>query len=183
MKCSVTFRHMKSSGPLKDYAEEKIDKISKLIDRGVEAHVVLSVEKHQHTAHIELITDGSLRLRGIDSTEDMYASIDNAVERIVRQVKRYKQKIKSHREPQHGKELSHHVFDAHHHDEGDEPKIPQVVRTETITAREMGLDEAVMRLDLLNSEFLVFTNAISHQVNVLYRLPDGQLGLIEAHAA
>ncbi|MBK6686771.1 MAG: ribosome-associated translation inhibitor RaiA [Deltaproteobacteria bacterium] len=179
MKCSVTFRHMKSTAALKEYAEEKIDKISKLIERGGEAQVTLSTSKHIKTAHIELITDGSLRLRGVDSNEDMLAAIDNAVERIVRQVKRYRQKIKNHREPQQGRELSHQVLTI----DADEPKVPEIVRTETIVAREMNVEEAVMRLDLLNTEFLVFTNAITHQVNVVYRLPDGQYGLIEARAA
>ena len=170
---------MKSTAALKEYAEEKIDKISKLIERGGEAQVTLSTAKHVKTAHIELITDGSLRLRGVDSSEDMYAAIDNAVERIVRQVKRYRQKIKNHREPQQGRELPHQVLTV----DADEPKVPEIVRTETIVAREMNVEEAVMRLDLLNSEFLVFTNALTHQVNVVYRLPDGQYGLIEARAA
>ena len=186
MKCSVTFRHMKASDPIRDYAEEKVEKITKLIDRGGEAKVVLSVEKHLHVAHVELVTDGSLRLRGIDKSEDMYASIDAAVERIVRQVKRYREKIKSHRETSSiGRELPHQILAMPTEDAsgGDEAPLPQIVRQETIVAREMNVDDAVMQMDLLNTEFLVFTNAISHQVNVVYRLPDGQLGLIEAHAA
>lgn len=185
MKCSVTFRHMKASDPIREYAEEKVDKITKLIDRGGEAKVVLSVEKHLHVAHIELVTDGSLRIRGIDKSEDMYASIDAAVERIVRQVKRYREKIKSHRESSSiGRELPHHIYAIEDHSDENAPaKVPQIVRQETIVAREMNVDDAVMQMDLLNTEFLVFTNAISHHVNVVYRLPDGQLGLIEAHAA
>ncbi len=182
MKCSVTFRHMKASDPIREYAEEKVDKITKLIDRGGEAQVVLSVEKHLHVAHIELLTDGSLRMRGIDKSEDMYASIDAAVERIVRQVKRYREKIKSHRESSSiGRELPHQVLAVEERDE--QVDLPQIVRQETIVAKEMNVDEAVMKMDLLNSDFLVFTNAISHHVNVVYRLPDGQYGLIEAHAA
>ena len=184
MKCSVTFRHMKASDPIREYAEEKVDKITKLIDRGGEAQVILSVEKHLHVAHIELLTDGSLRMRGIDKSEDMYASIDAAVERIVRQVKRYREKIKSHRESTSlGRELPHHILSVTNGEEERIGEIPQIVRQETIVAREMNVDDAVMQMDLLNTEFLVFTNAISHQVNVVYRLPDGQYGLIEAHAA
>lgn len=182
MKCSVTFRHMKPSDPIREYAEEKIDKVHKLLDRGVEAQVVLSVEKHLHVAHVELLTDGSLRLRGIDKSEDMYASIDAAVERIVRQVKRYRSKIKSHRETTNGRELPHQILSIPEDSNGAE-KVPQIVRQETIVAREMNVDDAVMQMDLLNTDFLVFTNAISHHVNVVYRLPDGQYGLIEAHAA
>ena len=180
MKCSVTFRHMKPSDPIRAYAEEKVEKITRLIDRAGEAQVVLSVEKHLHVAHVELLTDGSLRLRGEDKSEDMYASIDNAVERIIRQVKRYREKIKGHREHAPGRELPVQVLAVQ--EDGDIPKVPQVVSTKTIAARSMSVDDAVMQMDLLNSDFLVFQNAISHRLNILHRLPDGQLGLIEATA-
>jgi putative sigma-54 modulation protein len=185
MKCSVTFRHMKPSDPIREFAEEKIDKLSKLIESGGEAHVILSVEKHLHGAHIELMTHGSLRIRGEEKSEDMYASIELAVEKIIRQVKRYRSKIRDHKRDgaQQGKELPHKVL-AHGGTLDEEvQKGPQIVRTETIIAREMNVDDAVMQMDLLNTEFLVFTNAISHNVNVVYRLPDGHYGLIEAHNA
>ena len=182
MKCSVTFRHMKPSDPIREYAEEKIEKLQKLIDKGGEAHVVLSVEKHLHVAHIELMTDGSLRLRGEEKSQDMYGSIDEAVEKIVRQVKRYRSKIRDHkREPTTpGRELPHKVLFVP--EEADNAKGPQIVRQETITAREMNVDDAVMQMDLMNQDFLVFTNSITHHVNVVYRMPDGHYGLIEARA-
>lgn len=180
MKCTVTFRHMKPIDSLRSYAEEKVDKLTKLIDRGVEAQVTLSVEKHVHEAHIELVTDGSLKLRGVDKSDDMYGSIDAAVDRIMRQVKRYREKIKSHRAPANpGKELRQSVYASAE----DEAKTPQIVTSETIIAQSMTVDDAVMQMDLMNTELLVFTNESSHQVNVVYRLPDGQFGLIEAHAA
>ena len=78
MKCSVTFRHMKPSDPIREYAEDRIDRITRLIDRGGEAQVVLSVEKHLHVAHIEFLTEGALRIRSIEKSEDMYGSIDTA---------------------------------------------------------------------------------------------------------
>jgi putative sigma-54 modulation protein len=185
MKCSVTFRHIKPSDPIREFAEEKVDKLSKLIERGGEAHVTLSVEKHLHCAHVEFLTDGSLRLRGEDKSEDMYASIENAVEKIIRQVKRYRSKIRDHKREGalHGKELPHQVLFVPENGAEEAPKTPQIVRQETIVAREMNIDDAVMQMDLLNSDFLVFTNAISHQVNVVYRMPDGHYGLIEARAA
>ena len=182
MKCSVTFRHMEPSDRIRHHAEEKVDKLTRLIDRGVEAQVTLSTEKHIHIAHVELVTDGSLLLRGIDKSEDIYASIDVAVDRIMRQVKRYREKIKNHRMPSHaGKEVAHRVLAP---ENGvDEPKSHQIVKQETIIARVMTVDDAVMQMDLLNTDFLVFTHNKTHQVSVVYRLPDGQFGLIEAHAA
>lgn len=182
MKCSVTFRHMKSSDAIRGYAEERVDKLTRLIDRGVEAQVTLAAERHEFVAHVELVTDGSLALRGVDRSEDMYASIDAAVDRIVRQVKRYRAKIKDHRPHHHpGREVKQVVYAA---DEATaESKTPRLVKQESVIARAMSVEDAVMQMDLLNTDFLVFTNPSSQEVNVVYRLPDGQFGLIEAHAA
>jgi len=185
MKCSVTFRHMKPSDAVRRYAEERVDKVTRLIDREVEAQVTLSLESHLQVAHIELVTDGSLHIRGVDKSPDLYASIDAAVDRILRQVKRYRSKIRSHRpEASPGRELPYHVLAVEPvPDEEDETKTPQIVRQETVIARTIGVDDAVMQMDLMDTDFLVFTNSESQRVNVIYRLPDGQYGLIEAHVA
>lgn len=184
MKCTVSFRHMKTSDPIREYAEEKVAKISRLIDRGGEAQVTLSVEKHLHRAHIELLTEGSLRIRGEESSEDMYASIDSAVERIARQVKRYRSKIRDHRgSASIGRELAHQIFALPEEVEQVGGRSAEIVHQEKIVAQEMNVDDAVMQMDLLNTDFLVFTNSESRQVNVVYRMPDGRYGLIEAQAA
>ncbi|MEO1339449.1 MAG: ribosome-associated translation inhibitor RaiA, partial [Myxococcota bacterium] len=110
MKCSVTFRHMKASESIRAYAADRVAKISRLLDRGGEALVTLSVERHQREAHIELVTDGSVRLRGVDKSEDLYASIDAAVDRIIRQVKRYRKRLQNHRARSGGRELGHQIL-------------------------------------------------------------------------
>lgn len=183
MKCSVTFRHMKPSDPIREYIEEKIGKVSKLLEKGGEAHCVLSVEKHNHLAHIELITDGALRIRAEEKSEDMYGTIDLAVEKIMRQVKRYRTRLRDlKRDPsERFRELPHSILRVKRtEDEATRPEEPHVVRTETMVAREMNLDDAVLQMDLLESDFLVFTDPVTHHLNVMYRLPDGQYGLIDA---
>ncbi|MGF1511440.1 MAG: ribosome hibernation-promoting factor, HPF/YfiA family [Myxococcota bacterium] len=180
MNCTVTFRHMKTSDAVRSYAEEKIDKISKLLDSQVEAQVTLTLENHVHVAHIELVTDGSLQIRGTHKSSDMYASLDAAVDHIARQVKRYRSKIRSHRGQAQGHVLPYKVYAV---ETAEEPKPPQIVSQETVVARRMSVEDAVMQLDLADSDFLVFTNGESQLVNVVYRLPDGQYGLIEAHAS
>ena len=143
----------------------------------------MSVEKHLHRAHVELVTDGSLRIRGEESSDDMYNSIDSAVDRIVRQVKRYRDKIKSHRDSGLGRELEQKIFAYEEVDEALSDKDPRVVREEKIVAREMTVTDAIMHMDLADQDFFVFTNSGSSQVNVVYKLPDGQYGRIEAQEA
>jgi putative sigma-54 modulation protein len=172
---------MKTSDSVKNYAEEKIEKIQKLLDRSVEAQVTLSLENHVHVAHIELVTDGSLQIRGTHKSPDMYASLDAAVDHIQRQVKRYRSKIRSHRHTSHGHVLPHKVFAVE--EATEERKAPQIISQESVVARALSVDDAVMELELADSDFLVFTNTDTHLVNVVYRLPNGQYGLIEAHAS
>lgn len=181
MECKVTFRHMDASDSVKKHAEEKIEKVQKLIDRQVEAQVTVSIDGHMHVVHIELVTDGSLKIRATHKSSDMYASLDAAVDHIARQVKRYRSKIRSHRDHGHGRELPHQVF-ATGDIQADSDKVTQILRQETVIARTMTVDDAVMQLDLADTDFLVFTNDESQLVNVIYRLPDGQYGLIEARS-
>src|SRR5689334_9506024 len=110
MKISVSFRHMKASDALRAYVEEKVGKVGKLLNGTSEAHVVLSVERHLNHAHIELITGGAFRIQSTDSSEDMYSSIDLAAEKLMKQLKRYREKVReSHRELR-SRELPHRVL-------------------------------------------------------------------------
>jgi putative sigma-54 modulation protein len=106
MQMNITFRQFGTSDALKEYAREKVDRVNRLLDRAGEAHVVLSLERHLHHADIT-IHSGSWVLRGREKSEDMYASIDLAMDKIERQLRRYKDKLKTH----HGRERVHHRQD------------------------------------------------------------------------
>src|SRR5689334_20938711 len=103
MQLNITFRHLDASESLKEYARDKVDRVRKYLDQAGEAHVVLSLERHLHHADIT-IHAGSFVLRGREKSEDMYASLDLAMDKIERQLRRYKEKLKHH----HGRERVHH---------------------------------------------------------------------------
>src|SRR5258708_4260792 len=96
MQISVTFRHMSASDPIKKHAMEKVERISKFLDDATEVHVVLSIERYMHKADIHMQSHGVL-IRGEESSSDMYNSIDRAIEKIEKQLKRYRNKIQKHR--------------------------------------------------------------------------------------
>jgi putative sigma-54 modulation protein len=106
MQMNITFRQFGASDSLKEYAREKVERVNRLLDRAGEAHVVLSLERHLHHADIT-IHSGSWVLRGREKSEDMYASIDLAMDKIERQLRRYKDKLKTH----HGRDRVHHRQD------------------------------------------------------------------------
>ena len=184
MQLNITFRHLDPIDSLKNYAREKVERVNKYLDKATEAHVVLSLEKHLHHADIS-IQSGSFLLRGRDRSEDMYASIDLAMDKIERQLKRYKEKLKTH----HGRERVHHrqSLIRHHVYEGPGPvaeisETPKVVKTNEFLAHPMGMEEAIMQMDLMNNQFYVFTNSTTMEMNVVYHRKDGTIGLIEASA-
>src|SRR3954469_23570380 len=110
MQLNITFRHFEPIDSLKNYAQDKVERANKYLDRAGEAHVVLSLERHLHHADIT-ITSGAFVLRGREKSEDMYASIDLAMDKIERQLRRYKDKIKNH----HSKRFEHHQEETLNH--------------------------------------------------------------------
>jgi putative sigma-54 modulation protein len=194
MQINITFRNLEATEALKEYAREKIDRVNKYLDRAGEAHVVLSLERHLHHADLT-IHAGSFLLRGREKSEDMYASIDLAMDKIERQLRRYKEKLKRH----HGRDRIHHGQEILNHkdqvkvrydvvevatpEEANHDRSARVIRTNEFLAQRMTVDEAVMQMDLMNNDFLVFTNAQSREINVVYRRKDGHYGLIEAQSA
>lgn len=191
MQMNITFRHIDPIDSLKNYAREKVERVNKYLDKATEAHVVLSLERHLHHADIS-IHSGTFLLRGKERSEDMYASIDLAMDKIEKQLKRYKEKLKHH----HGRERVHHrqeyveqmkvrhrVFEGHGTAEQlSETSGQKIVKTNEFLAHPMGVEEAIMQMDLMNNDFYVFTNSTTMEMNVVYHRKDGTIGLIEASA-
>lgn len=177
MQVAVTFRHMESSEPVRSYVEEKLARLKKYIDEPVDAQVVLSVEKKiRHKVEVTLGAKG-ITIKAADQTEDMYAAVDGVLDKLERQLRRYKEKIKNHK-PVAGRErqVAKTVYSAQSIDEGH-PE-PVIIKSDTFHVKPMSVEEAVMQMDLLEKEFLVFTDSGSAEINVVYRRKDGNYGLI-----
>ena len=181
MKVDITFRNMFATDALRNHVQEKLEKVTeKYLDKVSEAHVTLSLERYLHHADINLHA-GHFHLRGKEKCEDMYASIDLAVDKIERQLKKYKDRLKSHRPAHvHASEpvrVRYEILEAN----GIEGVQPEVVRTNEFLAKPMNVEEALMQMDLMNNDFLVFTRPDSpNDVSVVYRRKDGNFGLIQS---
>jgi putative sigma-54 modulation protein len=180
---------MDSTEALKDYAREKIDRIRKYFPDPIKAHVVLACDRgYNHIADVMITLHNGIFLKGEETTEDMYSSIDLVMAKIERQVRRYKEKIRHHKglESIHGqREIIHSVVEVQGEaetqtgGEGTPEAEPRIIKKSKFFAKPMVTKEAVMQMNLLGNDFLVFTNASSHEVNVVYRRGDGTYGLIE----
>ncbi len=175
MQLTVTFRHLESSDALKKYVEERTNRLTKYVDRPMESQVTLTVQKFRHIADVVINADG-IRIAGQEAHDDMYAAIDLVMDKIERQVKKYRQKIRKHK-PIPGKEIRWRR-DIYQQESFEDEREPVVVRTENYFVKPMSVEEAAMQMDLTNQEFLVFNNASTQTVNVIYRRKDGNFGLI-----
>ena len=198
MQLSTTFRHMEASQAVREYSEEKLEKIRKYFHKEpIAAHAVFSVERgFNHVADINITLPSGLVINAKETTEDMYSSIDLAVARIERQVRKWKEKIRDHKPHDQQISLRERVISA----ETIEPQVGlamelelkvsapaappfKVVTEETFTVRTMKVQDAVMQLNLLGDQFLVFSDVDSHGVCVVYRRKDGNYGLIHTGRA
>jgi putative sigma-54 modulation protein len=178
MQVNITFRNMFATDALRNHVQEKLSRVvDKYLDKVTEGHVTLSLERYLHHADINLHA-GHFHVRGKEKSEDMYASIDMAIDKIERQLKKHKERLKNHR-PAHIHQpgpvrVRYEVFSAREID----GLAPEVIRRDEFLAKPMSVEEALMQMDLLNNDFLVFTRPGSSDVNVVYRRKDGNYGLI-----
>lgn len=179
MHVSITFRHMESSESISDYAKKKMEKVEKYLIEPIDVHFIMSVEKIRHIAEVTISANG-IAIKGEESTGDMYSAIDLVMDKIGRQVRKHKEKLKSHKG---NPNLSSSTMEPElqSFEERDDSIPPRVVKTENLHVKPMSVDEAVMQMDLLDNSFLVFTNSKSESLNVLYRRNDGDYGLIVPH--
>lgn len=192
MRITVTFRHMEATDALREHAEKRLRRIAKYVHRAVDAHVILSVVKRRHIAEIILNADRTT-LTAKEETDDLYSAIDLAVDKIEQRARKHTEKLKNHKlsapsrraravaapppEPvQNGPGLRMDVIRA---DSFGRRKGPEVIHTKRLPVKPMSVEEAVMQMDLMSNEFLVFRNAATESLSVVYRRKDGHYGLIE----
>jgi putative sigma-54 modulation protein len=174
MQTSVTFKNLDPTDTLKSYVRDKLDRFDRFLDNPAEANVVLLVEKFRHIAEININGD-RLTINGKEETNDMYSAIDMVLDKLEKQIKKNKQKIRERRPGVNAKNMGLMEADINFPDE----ELVSEVKIKNIEYKPMDVEEAVLQMDLLSNNFLVFTNASSDQVNVLYRRKDGHYGLIQ----
>ncbi|MEJ2637993.1 MAG: ribosome-associated translation inhibitor RaiA [Desulfosarcinaceae bacterium] len=172
MQTAVTFKGLDPSEALKAYVSDKLDRFDRYLSSTAEANVVLKVEKFRHIAEIHISGD-RLGITGSEETDDMYSAIDMVLDKMEKQIKKSKQKHRAGRS-------SATIKDQGTVGRYDEAlaEMEREVRVVDIEYKPMDVEEAVMQMNLSDDLFLVFTNARSDRVNVLYRRRDGHYGLI-----
>lgn len=168
MQVMVTFRHVEPSDGLRQYAEEKMQRVHKFLRRPIDAHVILSVLKHRHIAEVQ-VSANHLNITATDETDDLYSAIDLAMSKLERQIKKHAAKHKDHKGANNAAAAAVLTRAAG----------GGTVRSERVAVKPMSVDEAVIHLRMRKNDFLLFKNAATDTLNVVYRRKDGKYGLIE----
>ena len=191
MQVSVAFRQMDTSEPLQSYATRKLENVlaKYLIGQDVQSQVVFSVERFWHIANFTITING-WTVKAVERSENMYSSVDLALDKLDRQLRRVKDRFRSHKPNGRERRFTMGVLapsapteppvEAAEEQDAAAPTPVTVVKHETYVAPYMTAEEAVLQLGLRGAEFFVFTNSESERINIIHRRHDGGYGLIDA---
>jgi putative sigma-54 modulation protein len=181
VQLQVKGKNVEVTDSIRQYAEEKLGRLGRQLADPTRVELELALEKNpsisaNHVAEATIWTKGPV-LRAREANVDMKASIDQLVDKLERQVKRYKAKRSRRRV---GVAAAEAVIPE---DAVPVDGEPQILKTKRFPIKPMSPEEAVLQLELVGHDFFVFRNGESLDVNVVYRRRDGSYGLIEPEPA
>lgn len=156
---------------LRNTVERKMNKLEKYFNKDLELKATVSVERSRHIFEVTIPFNGTI-LRSEEVTDDMYSSIDKAVDVLERQIRKHKTKL----------EKRYHGGGSIKFENITQLPLEEelrIVKTKRFAMKPMGEEEAVLQMELIGHSFFVFKNAETNEVNVVYKRKDGNYGLIE----
>lgn len=193
---TVLGRNVLVTDAMKDYAIEKVSKIDKFSHRIIDVHITMDIQKLEHRVDIIMSVD-HVKIKSSASSEDMYASIDLASDKLQQRLVKYKKRLQEHTaKPLSSVDMNVNVI--HSQDElaaiNDEIESEnrkqliknyhphKVITQETRPLKILRHDEAIMKIDLSGDNFLIFRSEEDQKLKVIYRRNDGHFGIIEVES-
>lgn len=183
-------KNMEVTESLKDYAQQKLSRITKIFDGIIDTQVGFNVVKNKSVANNQIVEvtvhlPGGV-IRAEEAQSSMYAAIDLVAEKIERQLSRFKGKHRGNIERTKTSsgvlELEEPVTIVSADEFEEEAETAQIVRDRAYRLQTLGPEEAVRQMEMLGHSFFVYRDAETSAINVLYHRRDGHYGLIEARA-
>ena len=175
MKIITSGKGMGVSDSLMDRIEKKLAKLDRYFHDDAEANIRLSQEKGGRNIAEITISAGGMLLRAEETSSDMYNSIDGAVDKLNRQIRRHRTKL--------DKKLRASAFepapDIGGAEEDDVPAQYNVVRTKKFAVKAMRVDDAIAQMELLDHDFFLFRDEETDGICLVYRRNDGTYGLLQ----
>jgi putative sigma-54 modulation protein len=179
MSIDITGRHIEVTEPLRKFATDRLERLRGTIGEILEVHFILTVEKHQrHIAEVNIKTRDDF-YHGEEVSSDMYTSIAAVLDKVEKQILKHKDRSVARKRRSNGVITTTSVVEV---EQALGQQLPRIIRTHEIAAKPMSVDDAAVEIGDSEREFLVFRNAETERVNVVYKRKDGNIGWIEPEA-
>ncbi len=196
----VTGRHVSVTDAMKEYCRRRLAGLHLDYPKIIEVQIIMDVQKYRHMAEVILHCSNHITLEATAVSDDMYVSVDEVVDKIGQQMRKYKTRLMRQHRPRKDtvRHLEEKVLRWQWVDGRDEwkrsdsadklesepetetdPGEPSLIHSEKYPVKPMFIDEAVLQIEMSTKQFLVFLNAKTERVNVIYRRKNGDFGLIE----
>ena len=179
MKIEFTGRQTEISKEVRRLAERKLQKVGKVLPGMTRAHVLLTADKHRQIAEVSAHSR-NLDLTAVEESTNPRLSVSNAMDKLLRQAQRQQQKRRDRKGKSTARRMSAPSPAPAEDDEAPAPA--RVIRNRRRAVKPMTLDEATLEMEARAEGVLVFRDAATERMRILYRREDGNLGLIEPEA-
>jgi ribosome hibernation promoting factor len=177
MKVDITGRHIDVTEPIRKFTTDRIERLRGIGDDIMEAHFILTVEKHQrHVAEVNIKTRHDFH-HGAEVSTDMYTSIAAVLDKIEKQILKSKGRVMARKRRGNGNGVVQASIGEIEEALGE--RLPRIIRSNEIAAKPMSVDDAAIAIGDSNHDFLVFRNSDNDRLNVVYKRKDGNIGWIE----
>jgi putative sigma-54 modulation protein len=181
MNIEITGRQIEITPAIREFASDKLRKLEKLLDGPLEVHVVLAVEKHRHLAEIQVKSRAGV-FSGAEETADLYASISEVADKLERQALKHKEKVtnRKRREGTRMPDAAVAIENESRPEDTEPDDLPaRIVREARYRLKPLAPEDAALELEAAGEDLLVFRDANTYRVNVVYRRKDGNIGLVD----
>lgn len=182
MKISVQGKQVDVGDSLSQHIESTLKaRTEKYFDKALEGTVTVSKEKHMFKADISVHVGKEIHVQGRATSGDPYQAADDAIERIAKQLRRYKRRLNDHHRVTEKVEIEsapYYIFNGDDDSESEEAG-PAIIAENDTRIMKLAVADAVMRMDLADMPIMVFRNSANNQLNVVYRRKDGNIGWID----
>lgn len=192
-RLTITGRHVYVTEAMKNYALDKLSKIDRFHNHVLDLHVTLDIQKLDHSCVIVLSFD-HFRVKVSASSTDMYASIDRAVDKLQSKIRRWKSRIQDHHKKAMSavdlqinvlqrpfdtlEEINEEIELSNKKSMIDEYRPPKIIGTDTRPMKTLTTEEAIMKMELSDDNFMIFRGEEDRKLKVIYRRRDGNYGII-----
>jgi putative sigma-54 modulation protein len=177
MHINITARHIELTKSLADYVNLKVEKAEKYLSTLVWAQVILSVEKYRHVAEV-VVHGAQTTFRAKEESLDLYAAIDLALDKLEIQLKKFKEKMKAHRNGPLGADRSMRRTGLPAETNGKTSKF-KITEIKQFDLKPLSINEAIKELIAQDYKFYMFMNTATSNINLVFVKDDGSYGLIE----